>query len=119
MRDVLLRGQHVLQLALGLYGGMLSIVAITRLQKYESTSKKLAEWSTEAANQLHKTRTTQTSGALAVRAVIAVRSHHLLTNLLAPCICRCFRRAGICAKGSAKLGTDRSVPNPPSGGLVR
>lgn len=66
LREVLLRGQHVLQLGLSLYGGLLSLVAITRLQKYESTSEKLAEWSKEAAKQLHKTRTTQTSGALAV-----------------------------------------------------
>jgi hypothetical protein len=66
LRDVLLRGQHVLQLGLSLYGGLLSLVAITRLQKYEATSKTLAEWSNQAAHELHKTRTTQTSGALAV-----------------------------------------------------
>lgn len=65
-REVLLRGQHFAQLALSLYGGVVSFVAVTRLQKYEATSKKLAEWSSEAAKQLHKTRTTQTSGALAV-----------------------------------------------------
>lgn len=65
-REVLLRGQHFIQLALSVYGASVSFVAITRLQKYEETSKKLAEWSKEAAHQLHKTRTTQTSGALAV-----------------------------------------------------
>ncbi|KJY01273.1 hypothetical protein TI39_contig298g00056 [Zymoseptoria brevis] len=68
LRDVLLRGQHVLQLGLSVYGGLVSLIAITRLQKYESTSQKLAEWSNEAAKQLHKTRTTQTSGAIAILA---------------------------------------------------
>jgi hypothetical protein len=39
---------------------------VTRLQKYEEQSEKAAEWSNTAAHRLHKTRTTQTSGALTV-----------------------------------------------------
>ncbi|PPJ53173.1 hypothetical protein CBER1_11727 [Cercospora berteroae] len=67
-REIILRGPHLLQFAYCLYGGALSYVAITNLQKYEATSKKLAEWSKEAENQLWKTRTTQASGALAILA---------------------------------------------------
>lgn len=66
-RDFLLRGQHVAQLFLSLYGGALSYVAITNLRKYEAASKKLAEWSSTAEHELWKTRTTQATGALAVR----------------------------------------------------
>jgi len=43
-----------------------SYFAIINLQKYEDAAKKLAEWSNEADRQLHKTRTTQTSGAVTV-----------------------------------------------------
>nr|POF14868.1 hypothetical protein CFP56_71252 [Quercus suber] len=57
---------HVCQIALSAWGGYQSYIAIINLQKYEKTSEKLAEWSNEAARQLHKTRTTQTSGALAI-----------------------------------------------------
>ncbi|KXT07238.1 hypothetical protein AC578_2332 [Pseudocercospora eumusae] len=67
-RDFLIRGQHVCQLILSLWGASLSYAAITKLRKYEATAKKLAEWSKEAENQLWKTRTTQATGALAVLA---------------------------------------------------
>jgi len=49
------------------YGAYQSYVAITNLRKYEETTKKLAKWSSEVEYQLHKTRTTQASGAVAVR----------------------------------------------------
>ena len=65
-KDVFVRGMHATQLLLALYGASVSYVAVTKLQKYEETSEKMAEWSNTAANELHKTRTTQTSGALAV-----------------------------------------------------
>ncbi|KAH7028102.1 uncharacterized protein B0I36DRAFT_147125 [Microdochium trichocladiopsis] len=55
---------HSAQALLAAWGGFQSAIAITRLQTYESASEKLAEWSSEAARQLHKTRTTQASGAL-------------------------------------------------------
>ncbi|KAI0123704.1 hypothetical protein BJ170DRAFT_92258 [Xylariales sp. AK1849] len=57
---------HLAQAALAAYGGQQSYVAITNLQKYEETSEKLAKYSNEASRQLHKTRTTQTSGAAAI-----------------------------------------------------
>lgn len=59
--------QHVLQVVLSVYALRHSYVAITNLQKYEATTKKLANWSQEAQNQLTKTRTTQGTGAVAVR----------------------------------------------------
>jgi cytochrome c-type biogenesis protein CcmH/NrfG len=58
---------HLGQALLSSYGALHSYLAVTNLQKYESTSEKLAEWSKDAANELHKTRTTQTTAALAVR----------------------------------------------------
>lgn len=61
-----LRLMHVCQVAISAYGGVQSYVAITNLQNYEQTAKKLAEWSSEAERQLKKTRTTQASGAIAV-----------------------------------------------------
>lgn len=60
---------HLAQAVLSGYGALHSYIAVTNLQKYEKTSEKLAEWSKEAANQLHKTRTTQTTAAVAVRLV--------------------------------------------------
>lgn len=66
-RELLLRGPHIAQLLYSLYGGALSYIAITNLRKYEETTKKAAKWSAEVEKQLWKTRTTQASGALAVR----------------------------------------------------
>lgn len=63
---MLLQLLHIAQAGLAAYGGQQSYVAITNLQKYEETSKKLAKYSNEAERQLHKTRTTQTSGVLAI-----------------------------------------------------
>ncbi|KAK3074310.1 hypothetical protein LTR53_003358 [Teratosphaeriaceae sp. CCFEE 6253] len=48
------------------YGGFQSVNAVTNLQTYEKTSEKLAEWSQTAKDHLTKTRTTQTTGAVAV-----------------------------------------------------
>jgi hypothetical protein len=59
---------HVGQAGLAVYGGQQSYTAITNLQKYEDASKKLAKYSNEAERQLHKTRTTQASAALALLA---------------------------------------------------
>lgn len=50
--------------ALSGYGLYLSYKNITALQQYEKTSEKAAEWSNTAAQRLHKTRTTQTSGTV-------------------------------------------------------
>lgn len=75
----LMRLIHAGQALLGSYAAYNSYVAITNLQTYEATSKKLAEWSDEAAKQLHKTRTTQAAGALAVCPVPYPTSPHTKT----------------------------------------
>ncbi|KAH6653050.1 hypothetical protein BKA67DRAFT_659694 [Truncatella angustata] len=59
---------HIAQAGLAAYGGQQSYTAVTNLQKYEDAAKKAAKYSNEAQRQLHKTRTTQTSGALAITA---------------------------------------------------
>jgi len=64
---VLLTIAHLAQSLLSLYGLATSYISITKLQKYEKQSEKAAKWSNTAAHQLHKTRTTQASGALSVR----------------------------------------------------
>ncbi|KAH7382190.1 hypothetical protein BKA66DRAFT_463966 [Pyrenochaeta sp. MPI-SDFR-AT-0127] len=56
--------QLLLNSALSTYGLYVSYQNITRLQQYEKQSEKAAEWSSTAAQRLHKTRTTQTSGTL-------------------------------------------------------
>ena len=63
--------------ALSAYGLYLCKENITRLQQYEEQSEKAAEWSNTAAERLHKTRTTQTSGTLSVR----IRSPRLPTTI--------------------------------------
>ena len=71
--------QHVGQIVLSVYGLRHSFVAITNLQKYEATSKKLANWSKQAQDQLNKTRTTQAAGAIAVRTFAHSMHTHRLT----------------------------------------
>lgn len=61
---MLLQLLHLGQIALAAYGGQHSYVAIRNLQKYEEKSEKAAEYSSEAARQLRKTRTTMASGAV-------------------------------------------------------
>jgi hypothetical protein len=55
---------HVGQAILASYSALLSYTSIVKLQKYEEMSKKVASYSNTAEHQLHKTRTTMTSGAL-------------------------------------------------------
>jgi hypothetical protein len=57
---------HIVQASFSAYNLYLASIAISKLQKYEGTSKKAAKYSTIAENQLHKTRTTQACGTLAV-----------------------------------------------------
>lgn len=64
---LLLRLMHACQVLLCSYGGYQSYLAVTRLQTYESAVKKMAKWSKEVDSQLQRTRTTQASGAVAVR----------------------------------------------------
>jgi hypothetical protein len=59
---------HLAQAGLSAFSLFHAYIAITNLQKFEEKTERAAEWSTTAERELHKTRTTQTSGTLAVRA---------------------------------------------------
>ncbi|KAK0345548.1 hypothetical protein LTR91_025353 [Friedmanniomyces endolithicus] len=61
-----LQFMYASQAIISCWGAFQSVNAVTNLQKYEKTSEKLAEWSDTAKEHLHKTRTTQTTGALTV-----------------------------------------------------
>ncbi|KAI1748671.1 hypothetical protein F4782DRAFT_516371 [Xylaria castorea] len=63
---MLLKLVHVAQIVIAAYGAMQSQAAISKLLEYEDATKKLAKISSEADRQLHKTRTTQASGAVAI-----------------------------------------------------
>jgi hypothetical protein len=63
---LLLKLVHYGQVVIAAYGAMQSQIAIQNLLKYEDASKKLAKVSSEAERQLHLTRTTQASGAIAI-----------------------------------------------------
>ncbi|KAJ3560789.1 hypothetical protein NPX13_g9185 [Xylaria arbuscula] len=63
---MLLKVVHIGQIVIAAYGAMQCQVAITRLLDYEDATKKLAKVSSEAQRQLHKTRTTQAAGAIAI-----------------------------------------------------
>lgn len=56
---------HVGQAILASYTTLLSYTSIVKLNTYEEMSEKAASYSNTAEHQLHKTRTTMTSGALA------------------------------------------------------
>ncbi|EXJ79298.1 hypothetical protein A1O3_08800 [Capronia epimyces CBS 606.96] len=56
---------HAIQGAASVYAGLLSAMAIYNLQQREEQAEHAAQYSNTAASQLHKTRTTQTSGAVA------------------------------------------------------
>ncbi|KAE9365164.1 hypothetical protein N431DRAFT_549443 [Stipitochalara longipes BDJ] len=66
MATALISILHALQASFSAYTLYLSSISISNLQKYEETSKKAAKYSNIAEQQLHKTRTTQASGALSV-----------------------------------------------------
>ena len=55
---------HGGQAILTSYTTLLAYTSIVKLQKYEKMSQKAASYSNTAEHQLHKTRTTMTSGAL-------------------------------------------------------
>jgi hypothetical protein len=66
-RTIFVSLSHGSLVGLSLFGAVNSYTAITKLQGYEETTKKLAKWSTTVEQELYKTRTTQGSGAIAVR----------------------------------------------------
>ncbi|GAM90278.1 hypothetical protein ANO11243_083200 [Dothideomycetidae sp. 11243] len=58
----LIEALHLSQAALSAWGVVNSLIAIKNLRQHEDTSEKAAKISSTAAEQLHKTRTTQASG---------------------------------------------------------
>ena len=67
MAAILLRTLHFAQACVAGYGLYVSYISITNLRKYEKKSEQAAKYSQSAANQLHKMRTTQGAGAIAVK----------------------------------------------------
>ena len=57
---------HLAQACLDAYTGFLSQGAIRKLLIYEERTEQAAQYSNTAAEQLHKTRTTQAAGAISV-----------------------------------------------------
>ena len=66
MKSAILTLVHASQAAFGIYNLYLASISISNLQGYEDMSKKAAKYSNTAEQQLHKTRTTQASGTIAV-----------------------------------------------------
>lgn len=66
MQSAILTLVHASQAAFGIYNLYLTSISISNLQGYEDMSKKAAKYSNTAEQQLHKTRTTQASGTIAV-----------------------------------------------------
>src|SRR3989337_242146 len=66
MGSIILNVLHTAQAAFGAYNLYLASISISNLQQYEEKSEKAAKYSNVAENQLHKTRTTQASGTIAV-----------------------------------------------------
>ncbi|KAG4443530.1 hypothetical protein IFR05_001003 [Cadophora sp. M221] len=66
MKSAILSIIHVSQAAFGIYNLYLASISISNLQGYEDMSKKAAKYSNTAEQQLHKTRTTQASGTIAL-----------------------------------------------------
>lgn len=77
----LVRLQYLGQVVLSVYGLRHSFTAITKLQKYEQTTKKMAKWSKEVENQLSTTRKTQGSGLVAVCVDRTYENSNLTTAL--------------------------------------
>lgn len=71
---------HCVQICLSAYSLYHAYISITNLRQYEQKTEKAAQWSQTAADQLHKTRTTQTSGALAVSTSSRTNDFQLLTS---------------------------------------
>ncbi|KAI0399493.1 hypothetical protein F4802DRAFT_589272 [Xylaria palmicola] len=69
---MLLKLVHLAQIIMAAYGAVQSRAAISKLLEYEDATKKLAKVSSEAAHQLHETRTTQASGAAALLVSLVV-----------------------------------------------
>ena len=86
---------NITQVGLCLWAGTYSYAAVTRLQQYEDTSEKAAKISTTAARELHKTRTTETSGALIVSAHLILRTTTLTMQIVVTLLWSCTLLFGL------------------------
>jgi hypothetical protein len=109
MATTLLSLLHALQASFSAYTLYLSSTAIQNLQKYEETSKKAAKYSNTAEHQLHKTRTTQASGALSVPLLYSFFPFLQLkvTQVLLSCLCSAF--LAIYPLFSGRVGTVKGL----------
>jgi hypothetical protein len=82
---------YSLQAAFSAYSLYLASISISNLQKYEEKSEKAAEWSNTAEKQLHKSRTTQASGTIAVGSSLMCQEK--VTNMT----CRWSRHSSLLA----------------------
>jgi hypothetical protein len=74
---------HTIQAGMSGYALYNASIAIPRLQQYEDMSKTAAKYSSTAAHELHKTRTTQAAGAIS-GLISAGTSISLLFGLVSP-----------------------------------
>ena len=70
MASLILRFMHLGQAGIAGYGLYLSYISIMNLRKYEKRSEQAARYSSSAADQLYKTRTTQGAGVAAVSYIV-------------------------------------------------
>ncbi|KAJ9606369.1 hypothetical protein H2200_009330 [Cladophialophora chaetospira] len=88
--SVLLEMYHAIQACVSVFAGLLSAMAIYTLNQWEPQAETASRYSNKASRELHKTRTTQASGALAtlsslissVVCVVLVSSGGSITALL-------------------------------------
>ncbi|KAI3335506.1 hypothetical protein F4824DRAFT_501133 [Ustulina deusta] len=127
---MLLKLAHLAQIVIAVYGAMQCQVAISRLVEYEDATKKLAKISGEVERQLHKTRTTQAAGAIAILASFAASVllitrgasygplvHYLVSPIMALAVfaARAYLRDFWAGK-SGKPVTANKIPLPKMGG---
>ncbi|KIW71999.1 hypothetical protein PV04_00223 [Phialophora macrospora] len=63
--SVFLELYHAIQACISMFAALLSVMAIYNLNQWEPQAESASRYSNTASRQLHKTRTTQASGALA------------------------------------------------------
>jgi hypothetical protein len=81
MPSAILSVLYAFQAAYSAYNLYLASISISNLQQYEDATKKAAKYSNIAENQLHKTRTTQASGAITVCLLWISRDYNSLPIL--------------------------------------
>ena len=92
--SVILEMYHAIQACVSALAALLSVMAIYSLNQWEPQAETASRYSTTASKQLHKTRTTQASGALAVSCTVSPSTYQLLIEvdrILSDLFCRMRR----------------------------